>query len=144
MPVSDATFVEAPGGFAPRQAVSFGAAGDAAIAVTRATPLPAETIVTASVCVPLAGTSSGAQTVGPFIPELGRPILIALSGSWSGSVQLLRSTDGGATRLPLAPGGIVMGTYTAAGVDAPWIETESGAAFYLSLPASGIAYRVSQ
>ena len=106
----------------------------------RAAPLAAAT------STPLTGTSTGAQMVGPFVPVLGRPITVALSAAaWpGGTAQLLRSTDGGTTRLPLTPAGVVLGTYTRQGVDQPWLETEAGATFYLSLPNAGIGYRVSQ
>lgn len=140
----DTPLVDSPAGFVPRQAVSFGGEDTAAVAVTRTTPLPTEAITAPATSTPLIGTSTAAQVAGPFVPDLGRNIVVALSGNWSGTVQLLRSTDGGATRLPLTPAGITMGQYGAPGVDTPWVETEAGAAFYLSLPGAGISYRVSQ
>ncbi|EGI55091.1 hypothetical protein SUS17_2122 [Sphingomonas sp. S17] len=106
----------------------------------RAAPLAAAT------STPLTGTSTGAQMVGPFVPVLGRPITVALSAtSWpGGQVQLLRSTDGGATKLPLTPAGVTIGVYSGIGADSPWVETEAGATYYLSLPAANISYRVAQ
>lgn len=92
---------------------------------------------------PITGTSTTAAIVGPFTPQLGRPITVALAGTWSGTAQLLRSTDGGTTKLPLTPAGVTLGTYSAQGVDQPWIETDSTATFYLSLPAANITYKVS-
>jgi len=103
-------------------------------------------VTLAATSTAIAGTSSAAQVVGPFVPQLGRAITVALSAAaWpGGTAQLLRSTDGGTTRLPLTPAGVVLGTYTRQGVDQPWLETEAGATFYLSLPNAGIGYRVSQ
>ncbi len=103
-------------------------------------------ITLAATSAAIAGTSSAAQVVGPFVPQLGRAITVALSAAtWpGGTAQLLRSTDGGTTKLPLTPAGVVLGTYTKQGVDQPWLETEAGATFYLSLPNAGIGYRVSQ
>ncbi|MBC3940951.1 hypothetical protein [Sphingomonas albertensis] len=103
-------------------------------------------VTLAATSTAIAGTSSVAQVVGPFVPQLGRAITVALSAAaWpGGTAQLLRSTDGGTTRLPLMPAGVVLGTYTRQGVDQPWLETEAGATFYLSLPNAGIGYRVSQ
>lgn len=100
----------------------------------------------AATSAPLTGTSTAAQVAGPFVPVLGRPITVALSAAtWpGGTAQILRSIDGGGTKLPLTPAGVTLGTYTQQGVDQPWIETEAGATFYLSLPASGIGFRVSQ
>lgn len=103
-------------------------------------------VTLAATSTAIAGTSSTARVVGPFVPQLGRAITVALSAAtWpGGTAQLLRSTDGGTTRLPLTPAGVVLGTYTRQGVDQPWLETEAGATFYLSLPNAGIGYRVSQ
>ena len=110
-------------------------------------PLPSAPVpLTAATSTPLTGTSTGAQTVGPFVPVLGRPITLALAASsWpGGTAQLLRSTDGGVTKLPLTPAGVTIGVYGGVGADSPWVETEAGATFYLSLPAAGITYRVAQ
>ncbi|MDR6144949.1 hypothetical protein QE363_000742 [Sphingomonas sp. SORGH_AS870] len=95
---------------------------------------------------PIAGVSAGVEVAGPFIPDLGRPITVALSAAkWpGGNAQILRSTDGGVTRLPLTPGGVPIGNYATPGVDQPWVETEAGATFYLTLPGAGITYRVAQ
>ncbi len=103
-------------------------------------------ITLAATSTPLSGTSSAAQVIGPFTPQLGRAITVALSAAnWpGGTAQLLRSTDGGTTKLPLTPAGTVLGTYTQQGVDQPWLETEAAATFYLSLPAAGIGFRVAQ
>jgi hypothetical protein len=116
-------------------------------AIDPSNPLPSSPVpLTAATSTPLTGTSTGAQTVGPFTPVLGRPITLLLSASpWpGGSAQLLRSTDGGTTKLPLTPAGATVGVYSASGADSPWVETEAGATFYLSLLAAGITYRVAQ
>ncbi|MES2421459.1 MAG: hypothetical protein V4595_09185 [Pseudomonadota bacterium] len=126
------------------------AARQDALLTALGTPLQAggavNAVTLAATSTAIAGTSSAAQVVGPFVPQLGRAITVALSAaSWpGGTAQLLRSTDGGTTRLPLTPAGVVLGTYTRQGVDQPWLETEAGATFYLSLPNAGIGYRVSQ
>jgi hypothetical protein len=92
----------------------------------------------------LIGTSTGAQVVGPWSPQLGRDIYVELSGTtWpGGTAQLLRSSDGGATRLPLRPADTILGTLTGFGVDQPWAEKGTGITFYLSLPGTGISYKV--
>ncbi len=126
------------------------AARQDALLTALGTPLQAGGTVTsitlAATSTPIVGTSSAAQVVGPFVPQLGRAITVALSApTWpGGTAQLMRSTDGGTTKLPLTPAGAVLGTYTKQGVDQPWLETEAGATFYLSLPNAGIGYRVSQ
>ena len=95
---------------------------------------------------PLAGSSSASGSFGPFVPELGRPIRLTTAGTWTGSVQLLRSTDGGTTRLPLTAGGQGWGSYTANANEAVTEESESGATYYLGVTLSSgtISYRMAQ
>lgn len=137
----------APSTIVPPSGVAFtGADGNTKVASPDA-PLPVtQGPLAAATSAPLIGTSTGAQTVGPFVPVLGRPITVALSAtSWpGGQVQLLRSTDGGVTKLPLTPAGVTIGVYSGIGADSPWVETEAGATYYLSLPAANISYRVAQ
>lgn len=98
----------------------------------------------------VAGTTTGAQVVGPLAPRPGIAITVELSGAtWpGGTAQLLRSSDGGTTQLPLRPADTVLGTMTGFGVDQPWIEAARGATlppglgFYESLPGAGISYKV--
>jgi hypothetical protein len=67
-----------------------------------------------------------------FAPQLGRPINLLLTGTWAGTVQLLRSIDGGATRLPVTYiDGSTKGSFT---VDAQTLvatESEGAATYYL-------------
>ena len=139
--------VDAPAGFAPISAIGFGAKGSAATPVDGSNPLPVRTAIMASTATPLAGIAAASATVGPFLPELGRAIFVTLSGSWAGTVQLLRSTDGGATQLPL--------TYSDASTKARWTgnlnaavaeESVATASYWLAITlASGtLSYRVEQ
>lgn len=141
----DSTIVR-PAGWITETAIAFGE-GQGAQLVDAAHPLPVTVVAgAAAVSAPLSGTATTSQAVGPFAAVAGRALTLAISGTWSGRAQLLRSTDGGATRLPLAPAAIPVGIMTANGVDQPWIETEDGATYYLSIAlASGaLTYRVSQ
>ena len=83
--------------------------------------------------------------MAPFAPQLGREIWLTLSGTWSGSVALMRSVDGGATLLPATLGGAAL-TWTGNVNEIVWIETEAAATLYLSITlASGaVTYRVAQ
>jgi hypothetical protein len=65
---------------------------------------------------------------------------------WDGTVRLLRSTDGGATKVPLRVGGASWAEYTQPGCEQAWTETEEGTSFYLdiALNSGTIDYRVSQ
>lgn len=108
-----------------------------------ATVQPSQTAATST---PLTGSSATTQTVGPFAPQLGRPINLTLAGTWTGSAQLLRSIDGGTTKTPLTVGGTSWANYSANANEPAWIETESGASYYLALTLSAgtLTYRVSQ
>lgn len=82
-----------------------------------------------------------------FVPELGRPIVLTLSGSWEGTVRLLRSTDEGATCLPLTySNGMPKAVWTG-NMNAPVVEeTVAGASYYLDfVRTSGtLSFRLEQ
>ena len=139
--------IQAPAGFVPEHALAFAAPDGTATAVGRDTPLPVAATLAAAGVAPLAGTAAASATVGPFVPQLGRPIWVSLSGTWSGSAQLLRSTDGGATRLPLsyadgAPKAVFGGNMNAPVAE----ETVAAASYYLAVTLTGgaVSYRVEQ
>lgn len=138
--------VEIPAGFVPQYALAFGAVDGPALAVHAANPLPVRSVWQAAETGALAGTLSASGTMGPFVPELGRPIWISLSGSWSGTVDLLRSTDGGASKLPLTVGGARWGRFVGNANEAVADESEAGATYYLAaaLQAGTLIYRVAQ
>ena len=139
-----------PARYAPGVALNFADASGAARQVSEASPLPVTlAAVTGGGTAPppvLAGTATAALTVGPYVPAAGRPLVLALSGTWTGTVRLLRSTDGGANRLPLSLGGAPWAVFTANVCEPVWDEAESAASFYLQLtPATGsIVYRLAQ
>lgn len=138
-----------PGRFAPGFALAYADAAGAALQVSSTTPLPVAVISggsTGSAPSALSGSSAVAITAGPFAPLAGRPLVLALSGSWTGTAKLLRSTDGGITRLPLSLGGSPYATFATNICEPVWEENEAGATFYLQLaPTSGtILYRLAQ
>lgn len=120
------------------QAIGFGAVVSAMTPVTAATRLPVDTAA-------LSSTQAGTAVTGPFMPELGRAIVLALSGDWAGSVQMLRSTDGGATQLPLTLGGSAWAAYTGNVSKPVWEENDAPATFYLSIAVTSgtLSYQVS-
>jgi hypothetical protein len=140
-----------PGRYAPGVAVNFSDGDGNARQVSATSPLP----VTLSAAAtgsgttpppPLAGTTSATTTLGPFTPVADKPMILTLTGTWAGSVQLLRSIDGGTTRLPLSLAGTPWGIYTGPVCEPVWEETEAGARFYLKFaPTSGaVTYRLAQ
>lgn len=139
--------VAAPGGFAPVAAISFGTRDGPATPVDAGNPLPVRAALGAATSAALVGTAAASGSSGGFAPELGRPIVVTLSGDWAGKVQLLRSVDGGANRLPLTfVDGSEKGVWTGNVNTAIGEETVAGATLYLSLvlAAGTLTYRMEQ
>ncbi len=138
--------VEVPAGFVPQYAVAFGAVDGPAVAVQADNPLPVHAVRRPAQSAPLAGTIVSSAIVGPFVPELDRPIWLSLSGQWQGQVDFLRSADGGATMLPLTIAGERWGRFVGSTNEAVADESEAGATYYLAVTLLGgaLTYRVAQ
>lgn len=138
--------VEVPAGFVPQYAMAFGAVDAPAVAVHQDNPLPVQAVRKPATSSPLTGTTTTSGLIGPFVPELERPIWITLGGEWSGSVELLRAANGGEAPLPLTAGGARWGRFTANANEAVADESEAGAHYYLSATLLGgaLTYRVAQ
>jgi hypothetical protein len=138
--------IEDPAQFVPLTALSFGSEGAPAIPVDAAHPLPTITAAPIVSSMPLAGETSASGTFGPFVPDRGIAIWLSLSGTWTGSAELLRSVDGGATRLPLTVAGQPWANFTGAANEPVGEESSPDASYWLAVTiASGtLAYRVSQ
>ncbi|SEJ63884.1 hypothetical protein SAMN05428950_102348 [Sphingomonas sp. OV641] len=138
--------VEIPAGFVPQYAMAFGAVDAPAVAVHDGNPLPVRLLKKPAGSVPLAGSLGASGFAGPFLPELDRPIWVTLSGDWSGTVDLLRSVDGGVTKFPLTAGGARWARFTANANEAAAEESEVGASYYLFATLTGgtLTYRVAQ
>ncbi|MEO7384840.1 MAG: hypothetical protein ABIU18_07890, partial [Novosphingobium sp.] len=76
----------------------------------------------------------------------GRPVMLALSGTWTGQVRVVRSTDGGTTKLPLTALGATYGAYTANLCEPIWEEGEANVRLYLdvTVSAGALTYRMGQ
>jgi len=146
MPPSEPRPIEAFATAVPETAIAYRVGDDLAQLVDAAHPLPTTAAVGAAISVPLAGTAAANTTVGPFVPQLGRPIWVTLSGTWTGSAQLLRSTNGGTTKLPLTVAGSVWGSFSASANEPVVEESDASATYYLAITiASGtLTYRVAQ
>ncbi|RVQ67585.1 hypothetical protein EKN06_06455 [Croceicoccus ponticola] len=94
----------------------------------------------------ISGSTATSATIGPFAATPGLPIIVSLTGIWAGDVQLLRSVDGGVTKLPLTIAGTTWGTFGANACEPVWTETEQDVTFYLRVElASGtVDYRLAQ
>lgn len=137
--------VAAPANYAPLSAVGFAEADNTLTLVSADRPLPVSTV---SVPAPaaLTGTTAAAGVVGPFTPNSDKPVVLALTGTWSGTVKVLRSADGGATKLPITAAGYAWGVFSANCCEQVWQETASGAALYLdiALGSGSLTYRMAQ
>ncbi len=140
------TTIDAPGGFVPQLALTFGNRGAAAAAVTRATPLPVRTTLPPADTVALTGQSGDNGLIGPFLPEPGRTIWLTLTGDWRGSVRVLRSGDGATTPQPLTVGGSDWAVFTTNAQEPVGEESVSGAAWWLRFERTGgtLGYEVRQ
>lgn len=137
--------VAAPATYAPLNAIGFADAESALAPVSAERPLPVCT-TTIPAPAPLAATTAVTATAGPFVPSSDRPVVLTLSGTWTGTVRVLRSIDGGATRLPLTAAGQPWGIFTANCCEPVWQESASDAALYLdiALASGSLSYRVAQ
>lgn len=137
--------VSAPAAYAPVSAIGFAEADFTLSPVSADKPLP---VCPVSVPAPsaLVGSASASTVTGPFAPNSDKPVIVALTGTWSGTVKLLRSTDGGTTKLPLTAAGQAWGLFTANCCEPVWEETVIGAALYLdiTLGSGTVNYRVGQ
>lgn len=138
------TPIQNPAGYAVTRAVAFADIDGSMLPVAAATPLPV-TLGT-SATTPLAGSASTTSVVGPYQPALGRPVMLVLTGSWTGSIRVMRSVDGGTTRQPLTVAGNAWGQFSANACEAVWEESESAATLYLdiTLASGSVTYRMAQ
>ncbi len=138
------TPIQNPAGYAVTRAVAFADVDGSMLPVATSTPLPV-TLGNAATTA-LAGTASTTSVTGPYQPALGRPVMLMLTGTWTGSVKVTRSVDGGASRQPLTAAGNAWGQFTANACEAVWDESESAARLYLDimLTSGSVTYRMAQ
>lgn len=110
------------------------------------TPLPVAQAWRASETLPLSGSTSASGVIGPLSPDLGRPVWLTLSGTWSGTVTVKRSVDGGASKQALTLAGSPWAVFTANVQEPVAEESVSGAAYYLDVALSSgtLMYRMGQ
>jgi hypothetical protein len=139
------TPIQSPASYVPSRAAAFADVDGTSLLVSASNPLPVA-IGAAAAAAPLAGSASVTGIVGPYLPAPGRPMVLALAGTWSGTVTVKRSTDGGTTKLPLTVGGAPWGQFSANACEPIWEENEAGAGFYLDVALSSgtLIYRLAQ
>jgi hypothetical protein len=139
------TSIQNPAGYTVTRAVAYADVDGSMVQVAATNPLPVA-MGAAAAATPLTGTASTSSVVGPFPPVAGRAAMLVLTGTWSGTVSVTRSTDGGTTRQPLTVNGVVWGQYTGNVCEAVWEESESAAQLYLdiTLASGSVSYRLAQ
>jgi hypothetical protein len=144
------TPIQEPAKYVTPVAIGFADQSGNLALVSATTPLPTSGSSggsdSATPTAPLAGQAASSTVVGPFVPGHRLPIHLQLSGSWTGSVSLQRSTDGGASRFPLTVAGQPWARFTGNANEVVWDESEDGASLWLdiALQSGTVQYRISQ
>lgn len=142
------TPIQEPAKYVTPVAIGFADQSGNLALVSADTPLPTSGGAgeASSPAAPLAGQAATSTVIGPFAPGLGLPVHLQLSGAWTGSVTLQRSTDGGASRFPLTVAGQPWARFTANANEVVWQESEVGASLWLdiALQSGTVQYRISQ
>lgn len=139
--------ISAPANYYPPFAIVFADEAGNGVPVDAANPLPVALSEPApAVSTPLAGSTAASGALGPFTPVAGKAIWLSLSGTWTGSVAVKRSVNGGTTKLPLTAGGLPWASFTGNACEPVAEDSESGATYYLEVTlASGtLTYRLAQ
>jgi len=140
------TPIQNPAGYAVTRAIAYADVDGSMLQVSSSAPLPVALSSGAAATTPLTGTAATTSVVGPYQPAIGRAVMLLLTGTWTGTVKVLRSVDGGTTKQPLTINGNTWGQFTANCCEAVWDESESAARFYLdiTLASGSVTYRVAQ
>jgi hypothetical protein len=140
--------------------VNLGSLGGAATSANQAIGNAALATISApfvaATSTPLTATinNTTAHVLGSFAPQLSRQIWLTLNATVaaSGTAQLLRSNDGGTTKIGITLGGSVAASYQFSAVtgaivnEAILTETDATATYYLAitLTAGTVTVRVAQ
>lgn len=138
------TPIQSPSGYAATRAVAFADGDENAILASTTNPLPVA--FSAAPTTALAGATSASGILGPYQPALGRGVILTLAGTWVGTVKVLRSSDGGTTKLPLTLAGSVWGQFASNCCEPVWEESEAAATLWLDivLSSGSLTYRLAQ
>ena len=139
------TPIRTPAGYAPAFAVGTRDSQGRFALVDNDAPLPV-VAATGAASDPLEGVTTVSEIVGPFVPASSSPVVVTLSGDWMGTVQLMRSTDGGATKHVVTVGGEPWGRFGSNICEPVWTESESGAELFLdiALTSGTLEWRLAQ
>lgn len=133
-----------PARFVPTYALGFAADGEGIETVSPHLPLPVTLAFSPSDVPPVSGFVTSDGEAGPLAPNSGRAVILVLSGEWQGTVEVLRSIDGGETRHPLTVAGKSWGRFSANACEPIWEETDPAATLWLrfTIAAGTLDYRM--
>lgn len=136
--------IKTPAGYAVSRATAYADSSGNQVLVSTTQPLPVSLAQSANAA--LTGNAAASTVAGPFTPVTGRAAVLVLSGTWAGTVRILRSTDGGATKLPLSVGGNPWAQFTGNACEPVWEESEADAQLYIdiALTSGSVSYRLAQ
>ena len=140
------TPIQNPAGYAIPRAIAYADVDGSMLQVSNSAPLPVAVSGGAAATTPLTGIATVSAVVGPYQPAIGRAVMLLLTGTWTGTIKMVRSVDGGTTKQPLTINGTAWGQFTANCCEAVWDESESAARLYLdiALSSGSVTYRVAQ
>jgi len=138
--------ISPPASYVTPSAVGFADSAGQLALVSAESPMPVTTAARTGAPPPLAGTADASTVAGPFAPLPDVPIHLHLSGAWTGTVELQRSVDGGATMSGLTAAGMPWARFSGNANEVVWQEGDRAATFYLAvtLASGAIDYRLSQ
>jgi hypothetical protein len=138
-----ATPIQSPASYVPSRAAAYADVDGTSILVSNGNPLPV-TLRGASTA-PLNGSASVSGSIGPFMPAVGSAVVLELSGTWTGLVKVMRSTNGGATKSALTVAGGSWAQFSGNCCEPVWEESEAAATLYLdvALTSGTLTYRIS-
>ncbi|QQN72992.1 hypothetical protein [Croceicoccus sp. YJ47] len=153
--MDDPVKIKMPASYAGAQAIGFSDTEGYISLINPQNPLPVVIAggglapsPTGSVPAPpaLRGETAQSMQSASFEPAPDRPVVLTLSGEWTGSVTIRRSGDGGATFHNLTAGGSSWGVYTANACEPFWQEPVSGAqlALFIQIDSGTLSYEVAQ
>lgn len=93
----------------------------------------------------LTGESVVSETVGGFDPPQNQYLWLELTGNFTGTVEVLRSTDGGATLQPLTEKGEQIANFSGPCCEIVHYETSGQARLFLriTLTSGVVKYRLA-
>lgn len=95
---------------------------------------------------PVSGSLAASGQSATLDPVQGVPVWLTLSGTWTGTVQLQRSVDAGATWQDLTLGGAAWARFTANACEPVHVESEGEARLRLDFTRTSgtLTYRLAQ